>query len=373
MTFQSILFEALLPAAEGVRTDVPACFRYLNLDQVVDAVTVDWKEYDLAPFFYTRLRDLRAIAYRQEIFRDLANEPLMLVVKAFSEKMRALRACLRQAEQFRDYKYARDRRYLEAVDSYCKAVERLMEDLGGIGLKSKGFCAFRDYLAGYVASGPFRGISAEAAKLKSHLSTIRFSLQIREGAITVRDDTGESDYSTEVEETFQKFRSGAAITGEVNIPQWDGMNQIEAQIQDRVALLHPETFRAMESFCSAHADFLDATISGFDREIQFYAAYLAHIEKFLAAGLPFCEPRLSAESKEVEARDSFDLALAAQLIKGKAAVVCNHFFLHGAERILVVSGPNQGGKTTFARMFGQLHYLASLGCPVPGGQGRLFL
>ena len=90
-------------------------------------------------------------------------------------------------------------------------------------------------------------------------------------------------------------------------------------------------------------------------------------------GLNFCLPEISTIKEDIYNVDGFDIALAMKSLKSKEQIVINDFYFKGQERILVVSGPNQGGKTTFARMFGQLHYLAKLGCPIPGNKSKLFL
>lgn len=149
------------------------------------------------------------------------------------------------------------------------------------------------------------------------------------------------------------------------------MDHVETQVLHGVSELFPEAFSTLAAHCERHRQFLDDTSSAFDREIQFYRAYLEHIERYRSAGVPFCYPAVSAESREVAAVETFDLALAKRLLDERSAIVCNDFRLTELERTFVVTGPNQGGKTTFARTFGQLHHLARVGCPVPGAVVRV--
>jgi DNA mismatch repair ATPase MutS len=183
----------------------------------------------------------------------------------------------------------------------------------------------------------------------------------------------QADYSTEVLATFERFKQGAVKDYQVKYRTWPGMNHVGAQILALVARLFSVEFSALDEYCRQHAGFFDETIRRFERELQFYLAYLDYIGPLRAAGLSFCYPDVSAASKEIFATDTFDVALARKLVSEGTPVVRNDFRLDGPERIFVVSGPNQGGKTTFARTFGQLHHLASVGCPVPGSAARLFL
>lgn len=372
MSFQSILFPGRGDAADLEAARAPDFFADLNLDQIVQSVTDGWQEYDLVPFFRAPLDDSDVIAYRQEVMRDLERTDLAQAIASFSTQMRTMRQLLPKEDKHY-YAYEKERLFLGAAHVYCEAVERLERDLGQLGPAARGLRELGGYLAKYAASPAFTGLTAEARRLKSALSAIVYGLVIKGDIVAVRPYAGEEDYSAAVERTFEKFRRGAARDYLSRLRGISGTNHIEAQILERVALLYPEVFRDLVRFHAERAPFADPVIVRFDREVHFYVAWLAHIGRIRAAGLAFCYPVVSCASKEIACRDTYDLALAAKLAHERVPVVTNDFFLCGAERIIVVTGPNQGGKTTFARTFGQLHYLASLGCAVPGSQARLFL
>jgi DNA mismatch repair ATPase MutS len=271
------------------------------------------------------------------------------------------------------YRHHKEGWFLHAVELYCDAIERFAANLSTATLQSRGFLAFREYLTSYVAGRRFRTLAEETRTLAAHLSDVRYCVLIRDNSFTVRNYHSETDYSAEIEETFAKFQQGAVKDYRLKFRFSPDMNHIEAKVLEFVAQLNPELFSRLDAYHARHADFIDQTIAAFDREIHFYVAYLEHATKLSNAGLRFCYPQVSNRSKEVYNYEGFDLALAKKLIDAKSSIVCNDFFLKGRERIIVVSGPNQGGKTTFARTFGQLHYLASLGCPVPGRDAKLFL
>lgn len=351
----------------------PDYFADLNLDQIVAAVIAGRDEYGLEPLFLRPLHSADAIAYRQEVARDLEDPNLFARIAAFTDATAAMRSDLALSATMRHAPQGQ-RWHLKAAETYVDAVTALASDLAEAGVASRGLLSFRDYLSGYVASPAFLELRGDVHALLETLAGTRYRMEVSGESIRVSRPEAETDYTVDVLATFERFRQGQVVAKVRPTQEHAGqMGEFSTRVLRFVARLYPDTFASLATFLGTHRDFLDPTVADFDREVHFYTSYLAYVAPLREAGLAVTYPTVSADSKRVGATRSFDLALAQRLLGDGVPIVCNDVTLDGDERILVVTGPNQGGKTTFARMFGQLHYLASLGLPVPGEGVRLFL
>jgi DNA mismatch repair protein MutS len=350
----------------------PQCFPDLNLDAVVAAITAGKEEYDLTPFFRTPLRTMESVRFRQAVMRDLEIPANMLALKTFAQRMQTIRnGILRTSKRYHPLQKMRS--FMDSVLVYGDAVVWLAAELSRLSLPSLGLSRIRDYVQAYAASPAFDDLMGEAQALVAQLAAIRYDILIRGLQIEVRPHIGAPDYGAQIAALFDRFEREGSKDYVFDFGKGEDVNAIEGNILNLVAKTHPQAFGRLAEFCEVAANFLDETIVRFDRESQFYVSYLDHIGHLRELGLSFCYPVVRSNDKSVMARDCFDLALAGKLAADKKTPVPNDFCLEGAERILVVTGPNQGGKTTFSRSFAQLHYLASLGCPVPGSEVQLYL
>ena len=228
---------------EGRAVGPPAYLPDLNLDQVVASIISGKQEYNLAPFFYQPLKTVEAVEYRQDVMRDLEPPPRLDAVNGFANGMRAVREHVGQAAKLY-YNYQKLAWSLDAIELYGNTVERLHCSLRASPPGSAGLAGFAAYLDAYVASSTFQRLMNDATAIKASLASIRYSLLIEGGVITVSAYDGAPDYGAEVQGDFEKFKRGAAADHVFKFSDFDQMNHIEAGILERVARLYPSHLRS---------------------------------------------------------------------------------------------------------------------------------
>lgn len=370
MNFGTLLFSDQKPRDD--ERPQPASFHDLFLDQIVAAAIRGREEYDLARFFYRPLDRVEDIGFRQAIVTDLERPPLRAAIDRFALAMRRMRDMLALSEK-RRHPLQKQACLLEAADAWCEGLVQLAADLDADPPDAPGLRLWRDALALLLSADSFGRLRDDAARIAVDLHAIRFTVLVEGLHVRIEPFAGETDYGARISDYYARFDQGG--TAAFSFPETGSaeLNMIEEHILVEVSRAFPEPFAALADFAGRiSADFGDPLVARFDREVQFYLAYLDLIAPLRAAGLAFCLPVVDP-SRHVSVSGGFDLALAHGLPDAGARIVPNDFRLEGRERIIVVSGPNQGGKTTFARMVGQLHYLACLGLPVPASSARLHL
>lgn len=365
----SILWRS--PQEEPVQPPVePAYFHDAGLDQIVAAAVQGREESGLEAIYRTVLSDVESVRWRQAIVRDLQREPLRRAVQHFNEGMRHMRKHRDHARKVHN-DHERRRWQLEATLVADAAAAALQTELRDAAPQSAGLQAILSYVEHMLTSPAWNERAQKAQTLAHDLATVHYTIHIDGLQVTVRAYDDEVDYAAQIAQTFERFRRGAAFDDLTQEPEQETLNRVEGEILDRVARLFPEVFGRLQAFCEQYPEPADLTLVRFDHEVQFYLGYLDFITPMQRRGLAVELPEVSAENRTAQALATFDLALAHRLICDQQSVVSNDLQLASHEHLLVISGPNHGGKTTMARTIAQLHHLAALGLPVAGCKARL--
>jgi hypothetical protein len=344
-------------------------WRDLALDTLLDGAPAGSDRARLSEVWRDVPTDQATVAHRQDVLDDLERADVADALGRFTSAMDLAREHLATAARLR-HPPQRQAWVLAGVTGYSRAVHGLRDDLAAAHVRSAGLTATLSYLRDHLASEPQRTRHARAEALTHEIDELSLVLRIRQDRVVVAVDAGELDAAAQITRTFARFRQRTVATKAGGRARSAWLSHVEEAIIDRAALLHPDLFERLAAYAAENARPVDPAVEVFDADARAFLAYRAVIAPLRDAGLPFCRPT-HGPAGTLAVRGTFDLALADRLVGVGTRVVRNDVVLGPGERVIVVTGPNQGGKTTLGRTVGQLHLLAALGLTVPGSSARI--
>ncbi|HLO31111.1 MAG TPA: hypothetical protein VK249_18325 [Anaerolineales bacterium] len=122
-----------------------------------------------------------------------------------------------------------------------------------------------------------------------------------------------------------------------------------------------------------YAGFHEQLFAELRQALIFYLGAIRFIQRFQALGLPMCRPQIApAAERRCEVKASYNVHLVLKHFETEdgtgSAIVRNDILIGPDGQIIILTGPNRGGKTTYMQGVGVVHILALLGCYVPGEQ-----
>ena len=120
------------------------------------------------------------------------------------------------------------------------------------------------------------------------------------------------------------------------------------------------------------------TFATLEAELSFLLNAVDLIERLRAAGLPTCRPAIgSRDGCACALTDAYNPSLVLRTLSGgtpsvRPTIVTNDVAFDSDRGLVwILTGPNRGGKTTYARTVGLAHILAQAGLHVPARTARL--
>lgn len=350
---------------------MPEYFFDLNLNQIVRELQDKGKGYDIRKMYYKLPDDYETVCYRQAVYREIRKHGLEQPLAAFSRKMREARWYVERQKRAED-KQQYQMYWFNAVSEFTEGVDLLHDALAGEKPEAEGLSGLLAFTEEICTASAWTECRKEKEKISGMLPRLRFELSIDGANLKVRTQRQEQYYFDHLKKLFpdkfsdRKGRDGIPEEYVIDSPfaANEQLSFLETEIVKMYRKTRPEFFNALEKFYKEFGGIINERFYEIEEELQFYLVFSAFQNDMEAHGCAFCEPKVQKGGAFV-AHEVYDLALARKNKWVEKEVVSNSVQYREGERFFVVTGPNQGGKTTFARSLGQLVYFAMLGLTVP--------
>jgi hypothetical protein len=359
-------------ASKELKQDMPmrpGLYLDLNLDQIMDEVFCHESDEELRELFYCFCPDAAMVLYRQDVMKALENQDTGGAILEFLQSMA-------KADRLHNYgKQAhhaaqRDKYTVDGAALYCASIRQLVLRTSELKICSKGLLSYLDMVRTYVNDPRFMKLEEKTRQAKNALEQISYGLRMNDGILYVDFSADTADYMKDIHQGFDtKARWGVeADVSRLEILPFRQveLSPLEVLIMKALMEKHPKAFQDVHEDAQEALVLPEPFIGRFVKEMRFYFLYLDLMAKLRGKGCPFVYPEITGEGN-IKILGAYDLALAINT----DTVVPNDFILSEGEQSAVITGANQGGKTTYARSIGQVAVLAALGLPVPCEYAKL--
>lgn len=393
----SLLSPKECPVEVGTRLSQQS-IRDLGLTKIVHAISPNHSYHRAIERILLQLsHDPQVIRYRQDIFEDLLAHPNLV---AGFEKLLPL---FRELSPFR---YRRDAKHRSSIlyeviwrtrelSSLIDCVDGLAMILQEAGdqLRSEGLRRLQDEILAMQADESFQHLIQELPEILAQLQSVK--------SVTIGvnlDHHFQPVEATLLSINTQKFSSISLLSrlfGK-NSESMEGIAPIHSvpsdlgqgpKVTPMMMPLFQDVAKVLEKVCQPIAKALQrymhitgAPLLNLGAELGFYLGAVRLISRIRESGLPMCKPELLSQKERIcEIKDNFNLHLALHLLnqslsKKLGAVVVKNDVVFGARgRIMILTGPNRGGKTTYIQAVGLTQVLMQAGLYVPGTNARMSL
>ena len=345
------MFQGILGAEICHNKEKKAIFQDFNLDVCISKINSLTKGYDLKETYLRMPTQLETIRYRRNITGDLLNESVRDVFTWYSKKIEKAEKYEKNSS-YSNHLYQKQKWHLDALLLYTEAVSGLYDSLSQTGGLSESMQELLCYLGESVSSDSFLRARKLGEEMYSRMEIqpVCFSLQ-KNKVVIEKEDEGDS-FDKRMARAFRIPQKKETETFQDDNRE---LSLLEKNLAKRVIKLQ-DWGKSLQELLDIS---MDPVLLQLSKDIKFYLGFFSLVEHMKERGYRFCMP---VEGERMEIQGGYDAAMA---VKSDAPVIRNDFYMGEGERFFVITGANGGGKTTFARMIGQILYFCRMGLLVP--------